>query len=334
MAPLTFLLGFFLSCIATLVPTMLWSGLIWWCDRYEREPLSLLLGAFLWGALPAVILALAFELLLDAPMTQLGSELASEVASSSLIAPIVEELVKGVALLLIVLLGRNEFDDVLDGILYGALIGFGFAMTENLLYFLGALAEGGWANWGVTVVLRGVVFGLNHAIFTACTGAGIGYTRAAQSRVGRLAAPVLGLGAAILLHMFHNLGAALASVSVVSVLISLFNGVGGVVLVSAMLVLAWRREGRWLRSGLAEEVGGLLTEADYTALLSLVGRRQMVAAARRSGGAAAVRAAQRFQELASELAFRKVRLHLRPGDHALARQVAELRTQLAAVPRA
>ncbi len=43
---------------------------------------------------------------------------------------------KGLALVALFYLARQEFDGPLDGIVYGALIGFGFSMTENLLYFL------------------------------------------------------------------------------------------------------------------------------------------------------------------------------------------------------
>ncbi len=328
---MTLILGFLLSFLVAVVPTMLWAVFVWWCDRYEREPIPLALAAFFWGAVPAVIMALVFEMTLDVPAALFGSEVIGAVASSSAIAPVIEELAKGVALLLILLLWPGEFDDLLDGLLYGALIGFGFAMTENLLYFMGALLEGGWQAWGMTVLMRSVVFGLNHAFFTAFTGAGLGYARSISSRGARFAVPLLGLAAAIFFHAVHNLGATLTTENVPAILLSFFSAVSGVLLIAGMFWLALRQENRWLRTELADEVGGLLMAPEYDALGSLGGRRRMVADARRTGGGAGVRAARQFQRLATELAFCKYRLRGRGQDAALARRMAGLRAQLAAL---
>ena len=51
-----------------------------------------------------------------------------------LVAPLVEESLKGLAVLLIMWLLRAEFDDVRDGIVYGALVGLGFSISEYGLY--------------------------------------------------------------------------------------------------------------------------------------------------------------------------------------------------------
>lgn len=329
MDALTVLLGFLLSVCAAGVPTAAWSALVWWCDRYEREPVALGIGAFLWGALPAVAIALLLESALGIPSAFSGSALVQDVFASSGIAPLVEEMAKGIGLLLILLLGRAEFDDLLDGILYGALVGFGFGATENVLYFMSALLDAGWASWGFTVFLRAVVFGLNHAFFTAFTGAGIGIARAAGAGWVRRCAPWIGLGLAMLFHSLHNLGAALTAVSAGGLLLSLFAGVVGVLLVVAMIGLASRQEAGWVKAELGEEVGQVLNDAEYQALLSMRGRLSMVVAAQRAGGRVAARSARRFQELATELAFRKYRLRVHANDAGLAVQVAALRQRLA-----
>ncbi len=49
----------------------------------------------------------------------------------------------------------------------------GFAMVENVLYYQAAFAEGGQAAWNSTVIIRGVIFGLSHAFYTALTGLGV-----------------------------------------------------------------------------------------------------------------------------------------------------------------
>ena len=40
-----------LSFIASAVPTAVYVLLVWWIDRYEKEPLKLLACALLWGAI-------------------------------------------------------------------------------------------------------------------------------------------------------------------------------------------------------------------------------------------------------------------------------------------
>ncbi len=54
--------------LAAAIPTTIYTLLLWWLDRYEKEPLPLILAAFLWGALPAIALAVFFELVLSAPL--------------------------------------------------------------------------------------------------------------------------------------------------------------------------------------------------------------------------------------------------------------------------
>jgi hypothetical protein len=203
-------------------------------------------------------------------------------------------------------------------------------MTENLLYFIGALAEGGWGDWGVTVFLRSSVFGLNHAFFTAFTGAGLGYAQTAGSRWRRRGLPLFGLGMAILAHAVHNLGASLASYSPLGLLLSLANDSGGVLLVAVMMGLALRQEQRWLRAGLADEVGHLLTAAEYEMLSSLRGRGRMLAQARRAGGWRAVRAMRQFQEAATEWAFCKCRARGRGPDAYLVQLLARSKARLVA----
>jgi RsiW-degrading membrane proteinase PrsW (M82 family) len=139
------------SIAAAVIPTIVYVLILWWLDHYEKEPKRLLLAAFLWGAIPAVLLSVFAEVVLEVPLGGVG-ENAIELMSSSILAPFVEEIVKGLALLGIFLLFRREFDNVLDGIIYGATVGFGFAMTENIFYFLNSLRTSGVE--GLTLTYR------------------------------------------------------------------------------------------------------------------------------------------------------------------------------------
>ena len=56
------LLGFFLILVLGIATMLVYALILWWFDRYEKEPLGLLLAAFLWGAVPAIIFSLVVEL--------------------------------------------------------------------------------------------------------------------------------------------------------------------------------------------------------------------------------------------------------------------------------
>ena len=70
---------------------------------------------------------------------------------AALVAPVNEELYKGAGLVLIYLMARREFDGVMDGLVYGAMIGLGFQVMENVQYFMFAAAESGGGQLGSVV---------------------------------------------------------------------------------------------------------------------------------------------------------------------------------------
>jgi RsiW-degrading membrane proteinase PrsW (M82 family) len=257
------LLAIFISLAAAILPTFLYVLLFYWADRYEREPGWLVAVAFIWGAVPAIILSLIGELLIGEPFVTTPDSLAGVVVSGSLVAPIVEEVFKGLALFAIFWWKRQEFDGVLDGIIYGALIGFGFAMTENVLYFIGAYSEGGYGSLGVLIYLRSILFGLNHAFYTSLIGIGIGIARNKQSFLARLLWCTVGLTAGIFAHAMHNLGASLASVNFATFLLSLMVAGGGLATIVLAIGLSWQHERNVISAELAPEVGRLLSEEEY-----------------------------------------------------------------------
>ncbi|HOT92216.1 MAG TPA: hypothetical protein PLJ78_09370 [Anaerolineae bacterium] len=52
------MLDILLILFLSLGPMLLYAAVLWWFDRYEKEPLALLVAAFVWGAIPSIILAL------------------------------------------------------------------------------------------------------------------------------------------------------------------------------------------------------------------------------------------------------------------------------------
>ncbi len=312
------LVAIFVSLLAAVIPTLIYAFLFYWADRYEREPRSLLMAAFFWGALPAIVVSLIAETVLGMPFSHGPSKLAQTLVEGVVIAPVIEETTKALVLLWIFYRKRQEFDDVLDGLIYGALVGFGFAMTENFFYFIGAFNEGGFAQLTLIIFLRAILFGLNHAFYTGLTGIGLGFARDGRARRFWM---VMGLFAAIVAHSLHNLGAALVSVNVLSFALSFMVAGTGFGLVLLVVLLAWQNERARIQTELADEVGTLLTPEEFDLL---VGRwRQPIRKRDKSK-------AERMQ-LYVELAERKHRLRLLGASREpeLPQEIERIRTQLA-----
>jgi RsiW-degrading membrane proteinase PrsW (M82 family) len=323
------LLGFILSILIGLATTVLYVALVWWLDRYEKEPLSLAIVAFIWGAIPAIVVSIVVELLLDVPLSPLGESLAYQVVSSSLIAPTIEEVAKALALLGLFFFWRHEFDNVLDGIIYGALIGFGFAMTEDVFYSIASLGEGGWGNWGVVVFMRTILFGFNHSFFTALTGIGFGYARLSRDKWKRRLAPLVGLGAAITFHAVHNLGASLAEVNCLAILFSLATDWGGVLVVVIIALTAARQEQRCIVAELQDEIpAGILSAGEYQMVASYSQRLSTRWRALRAGGRTAWRQWGHLFHLLTELAFKKQQWRTLGDERGNAATIARLRRDI------
>lgn len=191
-----------LLVVAAVVPAACWAGVVLLLDRDEPEPVPALLAMFLWGA---VVAALTSQLVNDHAYDFIAARRGAEWAQTvtpGLIAPFCEELLKAGGFVLLLLLWRPEVDGVRDGIVYGAMIGMGFAMTENVAYFLIATVQGGYGGLARALYLRALLQGFNHAAFTATTGAAVGWMCAA-ARPSRLM-PLLGLAAAMAQHVLWN----------------------------------------------------------------------------------------------------------------------------------
>ncbi|WP_137846041.1 PrsW family intramembrane metalloprotease [Microbacterium sp. 2FI] len=173
-------------------------------DRWEPEPRGLLIFAVAWGAIASVGIALAVDLVLSLIIGNDGSS-AREAFSAVVQAPIVEEFAKGLGVYIIFVSARRAFDGPVDGIVYGALIGAGFAFTENIQYFAISFIEGGVADTSLTFFLRGILSPFAHVMFTSVTGFALGLAARRGAKAGRAVGPwVLGMIGATALHALWN----------------------------------------------------------------------------------------------------------------------------------
>ena len=321
-----------LSLVIAFIPALAYTLLVWWLDRYEREPFRLLVISFCWGAVPAIALAILLEIRLGDPFAAVEQVLLRQFATDSLLVPVIEEATKGAALLVLFVLVRHEFDNVLDGIVYGSVIGFGFAMTENALYFADLLQRGYGERFTTIVMLRLLLFGLNHAFYSAIVGAGFGLAAEVTGplRRWRWTFPLLGLMIAIAFHAVHNLGLALAASSRAALLIAILANWGGVFLLIVIVLLAWNEERRWIAVELWPEVGATLTPEDYALATSYGQRLALWYTAWRQGGWRAAQRKSHHHTLITRLAFLKHRLRTTGATPAIQTQIDQVRAQLLA----
>src|SRR5690349_23656513 len=171
--PVALLLGF----IAATIPVPLYIILVLWIDRYEAEPLWMLATAFFWGALVATFFAFLLNTTSQGVVGALSNANAAEAFAAVISAPIVEESGKAFIIFIFFFWKKDEFDGVVDGIVYASLSALGFAMTENILYY-GRAALGGGGSLTLTLIIRGFFAPFSHPLFTSLTGIGLEIGRA------------------------------------------------------------------------------------------------------------------------------------------------------------
>jgi len=293
---------FLIALPLALLPVPFLIAVVLLLDRLEPEPRENLVFAFAWGAGIAALLAAVINTagLVFITQPDLGKT-TGEYVSATFGAPVVEESLKGGVLLWLLWRRRQEFDGPTDGIIYAAMVGLGFAMIENVGYYISALARpaiGGVPLLGATFVFRGILTPLAHPMFTSMTGIGAAY--AATHRRGGWAV-ALGLLAAMTLHGLWN-GLTVFGLAGIVLAYGLLACV--LVVLIAVIVADRRRVVRLIRRFLpAYQASGLVTEAELRMLCTLRERRAARAWARSAGGRTAARAMANYQLAATELAL-------------------------------
>ena len=203
------LIVWILLIFLSFLPPLIYTIWIRNTEKYHREKWKSVAVCFLWGASIAVLAAFILEVLLEIQLfVSIRDEGMVSLVAVILIAPVVEELTKPLALRLKTV--KKEIDELEDGLIYGAVAGLGFSATENLLYGLDSLSEG-LLFFFVLITMRSFGACLLHASATALTGYGYGKTIMKRASILSVL-PYFIL--AIFIHSFYNF---LVSVDVVGV---------------------------------------------------------------------------------------------------------------------
>ena len=288
------------------VPMIVWTACLWWIDHWEREPWYLIMAAFAWGAVPSVVLAYFSQMFIASRMysADVFYDPQIEAKMAVVVAPVTEEILKALALLIIVIFRRRDIDSLMDGFIYGAAVGFGFAAAENILYFHTSARWGGVPLLVPVVITRSFVFGTNHAIFAGMTGLGFAMARFKSRWWAWLVFPCIGLLVAMFLHGLHNYLVIWSGTSIddqgftTAVMVHAIAFVGCIALfVTSLLV-----QRHWVRHYLQEEVElGVLT-ASQLHLASRIGKSYRIRGE-----------SKRFCSLCVKLAMKK-HMHARAGE--------------------
>jgi len=320
-------MGLFLSIFFGFVPMFIFAAFAYWLDRYEKEPRMLLGGVFIWGAVIAAGAAFVVNTGLGMGVylfTQ--SDVATELTTGSLIAPVVEETLKGLGVLLVFLLFRREFDSILDGIIYAGIVAMGFAATENAYYIYnyGYLEEGMSGLFGM-VVVRVLLVGWQHPFYTAFIGIGLAVARMNRNMLVKFAAPLIGWFVAVSTHALHNTLASLLH-GAVGRTVGLAWDWAGWLFMFLFIIYMIDREQKTVSSHLAEEVGlGTINSQQYQIACSA---RSQTGARFEALSRGQYRDTTRFYQLCGELSHKKNQLAKMGDEGGNQRIIQTLRTEL------
>jgi RsiW-degrading membrane proteinase PrsW (M82 family) len=301
------------SFLLAFIPALFYAGIVFWLDRYEKEPKRLIFGSFIWGAVIAAGAAYIINTIFGVGVYLItGDEAITEIATGSLSAPFVEEILKGFAVLIVFLFFRNELDSILDGIVYAAITALGFAATENMLYmYQWGYLEDGWEGLWAVFFLRVILNAWSHASYTSFTGIGLAIARLAKQTAVKFIAPLAGLSVAIFIHFLHNTFLAFVESLGGMVLVYLSDWLGWLFIFAIIIWAIWQ-ERKWIETQLKDEIsGGLLTQQQFHVALSPM-RRGLAAV---DGiGTGRFRNTRKFYKLVIELAFLKQHASITAGD--------------------
>ncbi|SDY58072.1 Membrane proteinase PrsW, cleaves anti-sigma factor RsiW, M82 family [Tessaracoccus flavus] len=167
-----------------------------WLDRWEPEPPRFAIGAFLWGA--------GVSALISGVVNSLYLGITQDLSATAMYsAPLIEESTKALFLYVVLLStrrGRAEFNSLTDALVYGGLVGLGFAWIEHIGY---ALSVETLEESTPIIIGRIVLTSYLHPVLTMIVAVGI-WAGVTSRGAGRRLRPFMAWLVAVGLHFLHN----------------------------------------------------------------------------------------------------------------------------------
>ncbi len=299
------LVNFVVGSILAILPLPIHITLALLIDRYEEEPLHLLVFAFLWGAIvvglvATIINTITYIIAKNIIGTAIGQFLVIVISD-----PVIEELGKAAVLFILYRWQKDEFEGVVDGIVYAAMVGLGFAMTENITYYWQTLQASSTITTG-TFFRRTVLEPYAHPLFTAMTGAGLGFARQSREPMLRKTSAVIGLTLAILLHIIWNSATNFGYLFLTVYLLVMVPAFTGMLVFA---ISSFRRDRAIIRAYLLPDVeSGRISPVEYETLGTVRGRARAEWRLLTQGNIHAWRVQRRLHRLESKIAFHRWRV--------------------------
>ena len=311
--------------ILCIVPLAIVVSLLLFIDRFEPEPLGMKLAALAWGGGVSVFFAIMGNEYVQYSVTeQTGDEVQGIVFSVVVGAPVVEELLKGLGVLVIVWARRTHISSAIDGLIYAGFAACGFLVVEDFTYFVRAVLTDG--DLGQLFFQRVVMGVFGHVMYTSCMGWATGWavTRARSAAAG-CGAVALGWFTGMLLHATWN-GTAVLSGGDDELFDTfyIFIHVPLFLLWFLFIALAMKRERRDAAAGLMPYVAqGWIVPSEIQMVCDPRSRRAALAWAS-NGGPLAKKAMKQFMYALATLGLHQVVMKNRGPEQARIEESREL----------
>lgn len=277
--------GFYASTFALSALLCLLFGGAWWLwlrhiDRWERQPVRLLVAGLIWGAVPATF---AFAMTANTAMLSIYPKLFgqnwSNLWSAGATAPFTEEAAKLCGFLLLMGLAPRLVRTANDGLILGAFIGLGFAAFEDFLYAAQTAATAfatdptGYAER--TLATRFASGFISHPLFAALVCSGVIYLLGTSAQPRKVARGIGFIIAGMFLHFTWDAATALGDSTPALIFLVMIGSITlGLVLLNVAFTLAAPREHQFVRDILAPEIeAGTVSASELDAVLDRKARK-------------------------------------------------------------
>lgn len=249
-------------------------------DLFEREPPTVRAAAMCWGGLAAVAFAMFAN---DAALVVLAELTDAQWARTwgpSIVGPLNEEWLKAMGVVMLVLIVREHFDRSIDGLIYGALVGLGFQVVENLTYAIkyAVMNPNSDLTGALTVTFTRVLVAgpWSHPLYTGAAGLGIAFfVTQTRRRLTTRWGVMIGLYAlALAMHGLWNLPLPSSLTPALAIPLSYGKGLIILCLFFVLYHFAARAEWHWFVTTMSDQDENVITTGDLTEMRSLRSRRK------------------------------------------------------------